>query len=152
QIAQALYDEAAKDLAAKNYAAACPKLEEAARLTPEAVGVRLTLGMCYEGQGLLASASAAYQLAEAGAARAHQAERQRRAHEEVAALDPGRAGRRLVVSEGGGAPRGVEIRRAGSLVGPARGGLTPPADRGKHVVVVTTGDGRRWEASAVIEA
>ena len=152
QIAQALYDEAAKDLAAKDYVAACQKLEEAARLTPEAVGVRLTLGSCYEAQGRVASASAAYELAEAGAARAHQADRRRVAHEKVAALDPRLARLRIVVSDEVRALPGLEIRRAGSLVGPPQWGLRLPADKGKHLVVVTTGDGRRWEASAVIEA
>ncbi len=152
QVAQALYDEAAKDLAAKNYVAACPKLEEAARLTPQAVGVWLTLGGCYEGQGRLASASAAYALAEAGAARAHQAERGRVAHEKVAALAPRLARLRIVVADEVRALPGLEIRRAGSLVGPPQWGVPLPADKGKHVVVVTTGDGRRWEASAVVEA
>jgi hypothetical protein len=152
QIAQALYDEAAKDLAAKDYVAACQKLEEAARLTPAAVGVRLTLGSCYEAQGRFASASAAYELAEAAAARAHQADRQRLAHEKVAALEPRLARLRIVVSDEVRALAGLEIRRAGSLVGPAQWGLRLPADKGEHVVVVTTGDGRRWEARAAIEA
>jgi hypothetical protein len=152
QIAQALYEAAAKDLAARDYVAACPKLEEAARLTPDAVGVRLTLGICYEGQGRLASASAAYALAEAGAVRAHQPDRRRQAHEKVATLEPRLARLRIVVTDEVRALPGLSIHRAGSLVGAAQWGLDLPADKGTHSVVVTTGDGRRWESSAMIDA
>lgn len=151
QVAQALYDEAARDLAAKNYDAACPKLEEAARLTPEGVGVRLTLALCYEGQGRLASAYAAYQIAESLAVRARRQEQQRTARAGAAALAPRLAKLRIVVSNEAGALPGLEIRRKGSLVGAAQWGLPLPADRGKHVVEVTAADGRKWEASAVIE-
>jgi hypothetical protein len=152
QVAQALYDEAAKDVAAKDYAAACPKLEEATRLVPEGVGVRLALGACYEARGRLASALATYEIGEAVAARAHQAARQRYAHDRAATLKPKVAKLRVVVADDVRALPGLEIRRAGSIVGQAQWGLALPADKGPHTVVVTTGDGRRWEDSVEIAA
>ena len=152
QVAQALYDEAAKNIAAKDYVAACPKLEEAARLVPEGVGVRLALGACYEAQGRLASALATYEVGESVAARAHQGARQRYAHDRAETLKPKVAKLRIVVDNDVRALPELEIRRAGSLVGQAQWGLALPADKGTHTVVVTTGDGRRWEASAEIAA
>lgn len=151
QVAQALYNAAVKEMIAKDYAAACPKLEEAARLVPEGIGVRLTLASCYEGLGRLASASATYQIAESLAARERKAEFQRTARDKAAALAPRLATLRIVVSDEVRALPGLEIRRGGSLVGAAQWGLQLPADKGKHVLVVTAGDGRKWEASATIE-
>ena len=84
--------------------------------------------------------------------RAHQPDRQRQAHDKVAALEPRLARLRIVVTDEVRALPGLEIRRAGSLVGAAQWGLSLPADKGTHAVVVTTGDGRRWESSAVIDA
>ena len=141
QVAQALYDEAAKGVAAKDYAAACPKLEEAARLVPEGVGVRLALGACYEAWGRLASALATYEMAEAVAARAHQAARQRYAHERAATLKPRVAKLRVVVADDVRALPGLENpargeHRRASAVGPRAARRQGRAHRRRH-------DGRR---------
>ena len=60
--AQALYDEGKRLMDAGQYAQACPKFAESARLDPSS-GVELALGLCYEGQGKIASAWGAYVLA-----------------------------------------------------------------------------------------
>ncbi|APR75340.1 Hypothetical protein A7982_00686 [Minicystis rosea] len=151
QTAKVLFDAAVTDMAAKNFAAACPKLEEASRLVPEGIGIWLKLGECYEGQGRLASAHAAYELAESAAARQEPAsERQRLAHRKAAALAPRLAKLRIVVTDEVRALPGLEIKRGGTMVGPVQWGLLLPADKGKHIVVVTAANGRKWEASAVI--
>src|SRR5262245_4192707 len=54
--AQALFDQAFDEMGKKQFASACPKLEEATRLVPDALGAKEQLALCYEGWGKLASA------------------------------------------------------------------------------------------------
>src|SRR5690242_9793251 len=61
--ADRLFDEGRAAMAAKDYASACPKLEESQRLDP-ALGTLLNIGLCYEGQGRVASALAVWREAE----------------------------------------------------------------------------------------
>lgn len=151
QVAQALYDQAVKDLAGKDHAAACPKLEEAVRLVPEGIGGRMTLAECYEGLGKLASAWTSWSLAEAAATRAGQADRQKLAHERAAALKPRLATLALLVPAAVQALPDLEIRRDGVLVGPGQWGVALPVDRGPHRFAAKAGDGRRWETMVNIE-
>ncbi len=60
--AQTLSDEAFHEMAEKNYASACPKLERAVEVYPEGSGVKNTLASCYEASGRLATAFAQYEL------------------------------------------------------------------------------------------
>jgi hypothetical protein len=150
QVAQALYDQATQEMAAKSYATACPKLEEAVRLVPEGVGGKLTLAECYEAQGKLASAWAAYELAEAAASRARQLDRQKLAHERGEALRPRVAMLTIAVAEPARSVPGLSIKRDGVSVGPAQWGVPLPADRGKHLIVASVGDGRTWERTIEI--
>src|SRR4051794_13843510 len=62
--AQAVFDSAQGLMAAREYAAACPKLEEVVRLVPAGVGAKLQLAKCYDEAGRVASAWAAYVVAE----------------------------------------------------------------------------------------
>ncbi|NUO48654.1 MAG: tetratricopeptide repeat protein [Polyangiaceae bacterium] len=86
--AQQLYDRAVELMGQKNYAEACPKLEEVTRLVPDGFGAKLTLAECYEAQGRLASAWEQYMFVESAASRANQGDRQRLAAERAAALKP----------------------------------------------------------------
>ncbi len=61
--AQALYDEGTKRLDAGDLKEACPRLEEAVRLVPDAGGAHLALGVCLERSGRLASALVHYERA-----------------------------------------------------------------------------------------
>jgi hypothetical protein len=150
QVAQALYDQATQEMAAKSYATACPKLEEAVRLVPEGVGGKLTLAECYEAAGKLASAWASYQLAEAAASRGNQADRQKLAHDRAAALRPKLAMLTITVTEPARSVPGLSIVRDGVPVGPTQWGLPLPADKGKHLITATVGDGRKWERAVEI--
>lgn len=144
-VAQALYAQAVKEMAAKSYATACPKLEEAVRLVPEGVGGKLTLAECYEASGKLASAWSTYALAEATAARAGQADRQKLAHDRAAKLEPKLAMLTIVVEAPARDVPGLEIKRDGVVVGAAQWGVPLPVDKGRHVITATVGDGRTWE-------
>jgi tetratricopeptide (TPR) repeat protein len=88
QAAQALFDSADELMKRKDYAAACPKLEEVTRLIPDGLGAKLTLAECYEGAGKLASAWSTYSQVESLAARQNQPDRQTLARDRAAQLKP----------------------------------------------------------------
>lgn len=142
--AQALYEAATRAMDAKDYASACPKLEEAVRLVPSGVGARLTLGECYEAAGKLASAYASFGLAETMAAAAKQGERQEKAHDRAQALKPRLATLTIAVADDVRAESGLEVRRDGVLAGAAQWGIAFPVDRGTHVVVAAAPGKSKW--------
>lgn len=150
--AQALYDEAVKAIGAKDYATACPKLEEVVKLVPEGVGAKLSLASCYEDAGRLASAWTAYVVAEAAAAQAGQEARRKVAKGRAEALRPKLATLTVVVPEAARALPGLAIERDGIPVGPAQWGSAIPVDRGEHVVVVTAPSRPRMEKRVAIDA
>lgn len=133
--AKALYEHALTKMDAGDYLAACPELEESIRIEPRAVGARLTLAACYERAGKLASAWAAYALAEQSAASANQPDRQKKAQERGAALAPRLAKLVIVVPEALRAERGLQITRDGISVGAAHWGVPIPIDRGQHELI-----------------
>lgn len=134
--AMALYDQAIAAIDAGDYETACPKIEEALKLEPSAIGARVTLGECYEGAGRLASAWAAFVQAEQAAEQAGQTARQMKAHERAEALRPRLAQLRIVVSEAARAQPGLKILRDGTPIGPEQWNVPIPVDKGSHVIVV----------------
>lgn len=64
EMAQALLTDASNLMDVGNYAAACPKLENAVSLVPEAIGANLVLGECYLGKGAFVQAWQQYNQAE----------------------------------------------------------------------------------------
>jgi hypothetical protein len=148
--AQALYDQAVSALDRKDFAGACPKLEEVVRLEPKGIGAKITLAECYEGAGKLASAATTYELAEAAAAAAGQAERQKKAHDRAVALKPRLGHLTVTVSPEMQALAGLQIQRDGVPVGAAQWGLAFPADQGEHRVVATATGKERWEQVVVL--
>jgi hypothetical protein len=152
QIGQALYDQAMADMKAGNLDAACKKLEEAARIVPEGVGVKLTLGECYEAAGRLAAAWTAYGLAESAAANAKQADREKLAHDRVEALKPRLCMLTVTVPSTVEALAGLEVKRDGVPVGPAQWNLPLPADKGKHTITATAKGRKSWEQTVELTA
>lgn len=134
--ARGLYDQAVLAIGRKDYEAAAPMLEEAARLEPSALGAKLALAECYEAGGKLASAWGMYGIVEQEAARAGQRDRQERARGRAAALAPKLAHLVLDVPEAVGRLPGLVLLRDGQAVGPRQWGVPLPADRGRHVIVV----------------
>jgi hypothetical protein len=145
--AQALYEQAVAAMDQKNYASACPTLEDVVRLVPGGIGAKLTLAECYEADGRLASAWTAYAIAESAAGNAGQLDRQQKAHARAEALKPRLARLTLVVPAATRALPGLEITRDGVLSSLVQWGLPLPVDRGKHVVVVTAPGKERWETT-----
>jgi hypothetical protein len=143
--AEALYSLATAELDAKSYPSACRKLEDVARLVPEALGVKLTLGECYEGLGKLASAWSQYALVEALAPKAGQAERAQRAAKRSAALKPRLATMSVDVPAKARAIPGLAITRDGASVSEAQWGTPLPVDVGRYEVVATAPGHKRWE-------
>ncbi len=150
--AQALYEQATGEMDARNYASACPKLEEVTRLVPEGMGAKLTLGECYEAVGKLASAWSQYALVEAAAAKAAQPDRARRAAEKAAALKPRLATLVIEVPDAVRAIHGIAITRDGVAVGSAQWGVPVPADAGGHDVVASAPGHTPWKKRVEIVA
>jgi hypothetical protein len=151
-VAQALYDQATAEMDAKNYASACPKLEEVERLLPEKLGAKLTTAQCYEGQGRLASAWAKYTRVEALAGKAGQAQRAKEAAAKAAELRPRLATLTIGVPPEVRALPGLAITRDGVALGEAQWGLPVPVDKGQHRVVATATDKQPWEKGVEIQA
>lgn len=150
--AQALYDSAVKALDKKDYASACPSLEEVVRLVPDGLGAKLTLAECYEGSGRLASAWMTYTLIESAAIKPSQAQHKRTAHKRAEALKPKLAQLTIVVPDAVRALPGLEMTRDGIPVGAAQWGVPLPVDKGKHIVVVSATGKQRLEKTFEIEA
>lgn len=129
-----LYDEAVVLLEKKKFSEACPKLEEAVRLVPVAVGARLALAECDEGRGRLASALAGYRKAQSLAASAGQADREALARTEADRLQA-RAGKiRLGVAPADAALEGLTVTLDGTPVEAAALSAPIPSDAGKHTI------------------
>jgi hypothetical protein len=135
-VARGLYDQAAAAMARKDYEAAYPMLEEALRLEPAALGARLALAECYESADKLASAWATYAIVEQEAIKAKQPDRQQRAHERAAAIEPRLAKLAIEVPEAVSKLPGLDVKRDGVAVGPAQWGVPLPADKGSHLIAV----------------
>lgn len=150
--AQTLHEQAVKALDAKDYAVACPKLEEVVRLVPEGLGARLSLAECYEGADRLASAWTTYLVVENAAAQAHQIDRQKKAHERAAALQPRLAHLTLVVPATVRALHDLEVRGDGVVMGSAQWEVALPFDKGVHVFSATARGEKAWEKGVSIPA
>src|SRR5690242_7328934 len=108
--ATTLWEQALEAMNKQDYANACPKIEEVARLRPDGLGAKLKLAECYEGAGRLASAWAIYTLVEPLAEKANQPDRQKTAHDRVEALKPKLAMITIAVPDTVRALPGLEIR------------------------------------------
>jgi hypothetical protein len=149
--AEAMYKEAVALMDRGDYAAACPKLEDVIRLVPEGIGAKVTLAECFEESGRLASAWAAFGVAEEAAAKAGQADRQSKARARREALEPKLAKLTIFVSERARSLEGLSVTRDGAPVDQAALGTAVPVDKGRHTVVATAGE-FRFEKEVNIEA
>ena len=131
--AQSLAEQAVRAMESKDYASACPKLEEATRLVPAAIGAQETLAECYIGSGRLASAWAQYGRMEAEARRSGQTERANGAAAKAAALKPRLATLTLHVGQPARELPNLTISRRGMNYDAPMWGVPLPMDKGKHV-------------------
>jgi hypothetical protein len=150
--ATTLWEQALQAMHNQDFASACPKIEEVARLRPDDLGAKLKLAECYEGAGRLASAWAIYALVEPLPEKANQPDRQKTAHDRAEALKPKLARLSIVVPDAVRALPGLEIRCDDRVINPAQWGVPLPVDKGRHVIVVTATTRVRGEQAEVIDA
>jgi len=143
--AEVLYEAATAAMDRGDYTAACPKLEKVVRLVPDGIGAKLTLAECYEGAGRLASAWAVYGTARVAAAKAGQADREKKAAAKERALAGRLAQVTLVVPAALREADGLQVQRDGVSVGRPLWGVPVPVDQGQHRVTVDAAGHERWE-------
>lgn len=146
-VAELLFQEAHRELAAGRVHEACLKFAESQRLDP-AVGTVLNLAMCHEREGLLASAWAEYSLVITLAARKGQKAREGYAREKCRTLEPRL--NRLVISRSAAKPDEV-ISLDGAQLGPSSLSAGIPLDPGVHRIEVTGPSRRAWTRDVSIE-
>lgn len=132
--AEAIFVQANELLSKKDYADACPKLEEVVKLQPVGVGAKMTLADCYLALGKLASAHAMFGAAASLAAQANQPDRASSAQDRAQSLEPRLSKLTIVVPPAVASLPGLQITRDGSPVIPATFNLTLATDGGRHVI------------------
>jgi hypothetical protein len=135
--AQKLFAEASRELDARQFASACPKLEVVTRMVPEGIGGRMALAECHEGWGKLASAWSHYLAAQGMATAAGQKQRAKECAAKVAELEPKLAMLTVQVPAEVKAAPEVEIRRDGVALQVVQWGAAIPVDGGAHELTVT---------------
>lgn len=150
--AQALFEAAVEEMAAKKYASACPKLEEAVRLVPDAVGAKAQLAECYEAWGRSASAWSQWTLVEALASRQGQTERQELAASRIAALRPRLATLKIRLDANTAEMPGLTIKRDKAEIGRAQWQSAIPVDAGAHTIEVWAPGRVTWKTTVQVPA
>ena len=126
--------EARRLMAAGNYAEACPKLADSESQSPSPV-TAITLAICYEKAGKIASAWTAYTAAVDVATSAHNATTANVARRGAARLE-GQVSH-LTIHLSGARAEGMEVRRDGDVVSDSQLGTPVPLDGGGHDVEVS---------------
>jgi hypothetical protein len=148
-LAQSLFDDGRKLMDARDYTQACPKFAESERLDPGG-GTILNLALCHEAEGKTASAWTEFNEALSRAIRDGRPEREARARERIAVLEPRVS--RLTVSVAAGAAGELELSVDGISWGTALRNVGVPLDPGPHVVVARRAGGGSWSSTVVLGA
>ncbi len=143
-----LFEDAQKQMAAGDYAAACPKFKESQRLDAE-LGTMLHLADCYEKAGKTASAWAMFKDA-VQIAQQRNDPREKAAQAHVTALEPKLSW--LTVRVKDPSIRGLEVQLDGEAIGRAAWGLEQPMDPGSHTVAASAPGRRSWNTTVEVGA
>lgn len=130
-----LFDQGVALMTKKDYAAACPKLEESYQAF-SGLGTRGKLAECYEKWGKLATAWALYKEVADLAKDAKDTVRADVARQRAIALEPKLAHLSVLVPPAMRAP-GLAVRRNGEAMDPRTFGTPVPVDAGKYVILAT---------------
>ncbi len=144
--ADALFAEGKASLEARDFAHACPKLEESYGLDP-ADGTLLALAICHEGVGRMATAWREFQAVADAATRDRRTDRARFSRDEIAKLEPKLPRLTIVVSV---APAGLEVDVDGTRIAQAEWGKAAPIDAGHHTVAARAPGYKPWTAGVDI--
>lgn len=145
-MAEGLFKEGRKLLAAGKIDAACDKLASSYKIDP-AGGTLLNLGACHELQGKTATAWGEFNDALAMANKAGRAERQRVAREHIAKLEPKLARVTLTAAAGN---VGIEVKLDGVVMAPGALGTGIPVDPGDHTASAAAAGKIPWETKLAI--
>jgi len=148
-LAQSLFDDGRKLMDSQDYARACPKFAESERLDPGG-GTILNLALCHEAEGKTASAWTEFNEALSQAIRDGRPEREARARERIAVLEPRVS--RLTVSVAAAAGGELELSVDGIPWGTALRNVGVPLDPGPHVIVARRGRAGSWSSTVVLGA
>lgn len=148
--AEALFQEGRALHEQQRYAEACPKLAESQRIDP-ATGTLLTLALCHEGEGKLASAWAAFVTVEGQAKAAGRADRVTMAREHAAALRPRLSTMAVDVPKELTETPGLELRIDGAVVGTGSFGVAVPIDGGEHRIEATAPGKKPWQSTVSVK-
>lgn len=148
--AEALFQEGRDLLDQRRYAEACPKLVESHRLDP-ATGTLVALGMCFEGEGKLASAWSTFTDAAARAEREGNPERETLATERAAALRARVSKLTIQVSGAIAVLPGLEIRRDGVALGRGAWNIAVPIDGGAYTIEALAPERQPWRTTATVK-
>jgi hypothetical protein len=140
-----LFKDGVAAMAAHDYAAACPKLEEVTKLQPGKIGAMHRLASCYEAWGRVTSAWAVYQVIAATAPAADPLKSA--SADRVAALEPKLPRLTIRVPAAVQAAAGLEVKRDGLVVGAAQWGEAIPVDPGPHTVTASAAQKKPWSAT-----
>lgn len=140
--AEALFDHAKSLMKEGRHAEACIKFQESQRIDP-GIGTMLYLADCFEKNGQTASSWAVFLEAAAAAKAAGQAEREKKARDRAAALEPRLNRLSITVVPGGDIP-GLEVKRDGTPISRALWGTPVPLDPGEHTVEASAPGKKPW--------
>jgi len=142
-LANQLFDDAEKLMAANRMSEACPKYAESQHLDPQ-LGTLLHLGACYEKVGKTASAWSSFKDAADIAARRHD-ERESTARHYIASLEARLS--KLTIEVTADAPTGLEVKKDGDPLGRAVWGSPVPIDPGPHVITARAPGYKDWQTT-----
>jgi hypothetical protein len=145
--AQALFDEGRNLVEHRQFAEACPKFAESQRLDP-GIGTELWLADCYENNGQVASAWAAFKEAAAAAALMHD-KRETVARDRATALET-KIPRLMVVVSDTAAAQGLEVRRDGVIMAATAWGFALPVDPGVHTIAASAPGHMPWSTTVQV--
>jgi hypothetical protein len=146
--ADALFQQGLDAMRARDYATACPLLDQSYRADP-LPGALFTLAECENGWGKFSNAMAHYRaflalLPSLPAARREGFEERRRlAIEKIAIATAGMPEITIAVERS--ASSGITVTRNGAVVAPSSFGVTQKVDPGEYVITARSADGGGWE-------
>lgn len=146
--AEALFQEGKALMNKGSYPEACPKLEQSNHLDPQP-GTLLSLAMCHESEGRIASAWGEYQEALAFAKKSRRQDRIQLASTRLKALD--KVVPRMALEVESGAPEGLVITRDGVDIGRGAWGVAVPVDPGEYALVASAPGHVSWKVRVRID-
>ena len=148
-MAQSLFDEGRRLMAAQKFAEACPKLAESQRLDP-ALGTLLNLAVCHERSGRTATAWSELHDAMSIAKREGRADRVKYARDRIDAIEPHLS--RLTITRAAGGPSSLEVRIDDAVFGEAALGTAVTIDPGVHRIEARAAGKKAWKTEVTIGA